>query len=278
MNLNLQRAQMNTQVAMTLKLMRLAMSQSLNDEFKINPYKGYGNAPYMLLKKVPPNFDNCIYNFDAKEGCYWYQDKDSGNTDFLYHSGPIEYVQDVDVEVTEENKQGTLPLFQTKHNHDGYGGRTFRLLTKHPDLKDVVLVDVRGPWSGGCYCANKILPKPATEVTFWDYTRSPWSFVAGKLSLEAVNKLLEKYESRWKCILTNKLSSTVCPEFVYAEGCEEKAWDSRETWEYKEKEALSSQTIDALDVAWQKEWPTGDGFFKQMMVLGRTSFRSPGGG
>lgn len=238
---------MNTRINDILKYYRdVKMNNKPNLEFKMNPYKGFGNRPYLLLNKPHPPLENAIYNFNKKEGCYWFQDPIFGTTDFLYHGGEL------------EETDGKLS-FQTKQNNGGYGDRTFRLKVRHPDLpqehKGWVWIDVRGPWSGGCYLANKVLPKPATEITYWE---GGFSYTAGYLTLEVVNKLLEKYQSRWKCILLEDLSSKVCPEFVYAEGQEEKAWETRDTWTYKRKEEWTPQTINALDLVWKTAWP-GEG-------------------
>lgn len=111
---------------------------------RVRPRLGWGNSPDLVLQvDGPMHPGDIIYNYDEKEGIYWHQG--DGYTDFLYAGPPY-----------KENNR-----YRTK-NGGGYSGRTFTLTVALGD--DFYPVDVVGPWSGGCYCANKVLPKPALEA------------------------------------------------------------------------------------------------------------------
>src|SRR5690606_23144424 len=114
---------------------------------RIRPRLGWGNAPDMeLVSSEPLHSEDEIYHYNEKERVYWCQMKD-GFTSFLYASEPLFFLQD-----------GDRGAHWKTLNGGGYYGRVFprKVLWQG----NVIPVDIVGPWSGGCYCANKVLPKP----------------------------------------------------------------------------------------------------------------------
>lgn len=195
----------------------------MNTEFKINPMIGFANSPYLILGKQTPYFQDKVYTF--KDGLYYYQDPVTGETDFLAHSGTIKRIGQI------EYADKTYDHYITP-NHEGFGGRTFRLivgLPLYPDetLKEIV-VDLVGPWSSGCYAANNILPKPAIEVTYHllrDDGHVSHVNHTGNLTIEIVNEILKL--TKWRAILQQRYDVTMWPELVY-DGIPKTSW-TRET-------------------------------------------------
>lgn len=208
------------------------MNSLVGVNYAINPYRGFSNGAYIVLDKECPNTTNdtnCVWEYDDKGTAYWFQDPKTGVTDFLYHNNDLVAVD-----------PPLIGHFQTKINNDGFGGRTFgvwlndgnfALHRKH--------VDIRGPWSGGCYCANNFLPLPATEVTY--RTPSPiqghWHWTCGNMAIAAVNHLLEVTDSSWRCKLYPRWAHLKVPEFVYDD---------------KRKEEWTSELMDFLAEEWNK--------------------------
>lgn len=114
----------------------------------INPMFGWGNDPNVEIRGMEFKHDSNWEYTKGNAGIYWYQDEKTGLTDYFYHAGDLQQIG--------ENHWKTI------RNLDGYGGRVFK--TK---VKGFGLVEIGGPWSGGSYCANKHLPKPATEAGFY---------------------------------------------------------------------------------------------------------------
>jgi hypothetical protein len=115
-------------------------------ECVVNPCKGLANSPYAIITdlhwKLP---ENRIYRLS--DNCFWWQDQETGWTDFFFHCPASQLIR------VGDNH------YQTPKS-EGYGGRIFTI-----QVEGFGKVDLRGPWSGGCYCANPYLPKLAIEVT-----------------------------------------------------------------------------------------------------------------
>lgn len=158
---------------------------------KMRPRLGWGNSPGIeLVSSEPLISQDEIYQYNDVEKVYWCQLPD-GFTSF-YYAGPLSLVDG---------------KFRTK-NAGGYGGREFPVKF----LMEGAVVDVilHGPWSGGCYAANKILPKPACEV-------SVNNCHGINLTLEAIRRIIREFGlTDWNITLTNKLSDKrTTPEFTY---------------------------------------------------------------
>jgi hypothetical protein len=160
----------------------------------INPMKGWGNSPYLIVKidryESPKN---AIYT--NTENCYWYQDKESGLTDFLFH-------------ITLSGCKEIAPGHFSSPKDEGFGGRTFTL-----NLSGGRKIDLNGPWSGGSYCANQYLPENSIETTFLPAN------IAGYLTWEAAKRLLP---TGWDIIDSRKYSKH-WPELTY-EGQVKSEW------------------------------------------------------
>lgn len=148
--------------------------------------KGYGNSPYAVIEVDHYVLPSPLYT--ETEGCYWYQDGETGLTDFLFHT-PL----------SKCKKVGTRYVTPPS---EGYGGRTFTL-----NLVDGGAVDLVGPWSGGSYCANAYLPLPSIEVTF---KQSRYSNIAGYMTWKALEEFLpigwgvgdsREYGKHWPTLL-----------------------------------------------------------------------------
>jgi hypothetical protein len=163
---------------------------------KIRPRLGYGNAPDLELRSTEPLIGDELYNYDMNERVYWCQLKD-GFTSF-YYCGPPTFV---------EGK------WRTK-NAGGYSGRVFPLKVLWNN--EVVNVDVTGPWSGGCYIANRVLPKPAKEVNVNNCHGI-------NLTLERIRIIIDEFNlENWTVDLNGTLGE-FSPEFRYR-GLMKKYW------------------------------------------------------
>jgi hypothetical protein len=160
----------------------------------VNPNYGWGNGPTLYIALLEPfKQGDIVYN--KTDSCYWYQGED-GYTSFLFHGG--------DVTPTDEVRDG-LKVFKTPQ-HRGYSGHVFPLKVNLNG--EIVLVDVAGPGSGGCYLANGILPKHATEVT---YIGGHGGYTGGYLALDAVNSLLAHCDPEWRFTTIRDMGSEYSP-------------------------------------------------------------------
>lgn len=182
----------------------------------IDPMEGFCDEPQVHVIAPNPDLSNAEY---TKSGdCYWYQDV---VTDFMYHSGSLRAAVD-------------LPIRMITTQDEGYGGCSFRI-----KVKDIGLVELRGPWFSGCYLANIVLPKPAMEVI--------WGVLALKLTVETINEVLK--DSRWHCVVGEKHGSKVWPYM---------------TWNGQPKENLRPDVISIL----QKQF--NDNCHRLIMTCGRS--------
>lgn len=170
----------------------------------VNPMKTYVNNPYPIIElptfQLPPNR---IYQ--VTEACYWWQDIESGWTDFFFHT-PI---------------QNCTKLKDNHHQtptSEGYGGRVFTI-----QVQGYGTVDLRGPWSGGCYGANQYLPKPAIEVTV---KKGRFNHIGTNITWEKLKTLLPE---GWTVIDSREYNKH-WPELTY-KGQRKKDW-SKETTDY----------------------------------------------
>lgn len=116
----------------------------------VNPNKGLANSPDICIHTdaFPRVWEDKTY---WKRGpCYWHQSIRTGATYYLFHDS------------ARPRQIGTGRAFETT-NGGGFGGAVFKL-----KVYNVGLVHVRGPWSGGAYCANQYLPRHVIEVTTYD--------------------------------------------------------------------------------------------------------------
>lgn len=238
-------------------------------KFAINPYKGFSNHPYInIAAYYPEEAMKCTYHYVAADGLYWLQLPD-GLTDFFYLR--------TDIQLKAPNGTGkVVDGYETTQNGGGYGGRDFNIRCIRPEKPEPIQLAVRGPWSGGCYCANNHLPQPATEVTFkhpstyikCTPTSMHWSHTAACLTVDVVNKMLDAAKSLWmvklkddtlvypKTIINPKGKvepRAKVPQLCYAEG---QTWDAAlQTMPqlFKRKEEWKPETIDMLDAIWKVE-------------------------
>jgi hypothetical protein len=150
------------------------------------PYANEPNIRICLKDKIkdqPPQ--EKIYT-RAADGCYFYQGED-GETDYIYHARPIKQIG---------THTDGLPIYETTENLNGFGGDTYTLKVKLD--QGLAWVRLLGPWSGGCYCANEHLPKPAMEVS----VSSPdyGCMVCGNMSIEKLQPVLDKFQPGWRIV------------------------------------------------------------------------------
>lgn len=184
-------------------------------QFKVNPYKGYSNSPYLLIEHPYPEklFKHGLYT-RTEDGLYWFQDPKTGFTHFLAHGGDLEHLGG--------------NLYQTTQD-EGFGGHCFQL-----NVRDLGVVILRGPWSSGCYAANQYLPLPASEVTLTE--KKSGGLRSCALTLEKINAIFEKANLKWRCQLVSTRSSEMSPELLY-DGKRKKEWEA--------------ETLDSLDADWR---------------------------
>jgi hypothetical protein len=185
---------------------------SLITDVVVDPMIPYGNDPsiYMCLKdKVEQNTDDKIYK-KSNDGCYYYQGE-NGETDFVYHGG--------DLRLTDKKSEEGWPIYETVKNLGGFCGDVFVKKVWLPE--GYAIVKIGGPWSGGCYCANDVLPKKAIEVTISD---PQYGCMIGccNLTIEKMQPLLDHFDKGWRIVTEDDGSysqtndeHTIFPQIVY---------------------------------------------------------------
>lgn len=137
-------------------------------KFCVDPQKGLANSPDVVLlsDEFPHIWEDKTYWRSGP--CYWHQNRQTGQTLFLFHTPDLLY-----------SRPGKPRLYVT-NDGGGFGGATFKLKVYNM----YGIVHVVGPWSGGCYCANQYLPKHCIEVRRYDSKGSSHSLC---LPIDMVN-------------------------------------------------------------------------------------------
>jgi len=163
----------------------------------VNPNYGWANGPTLYIALLEP-FKQKPLVYNKTDSCYWYQGED-GYTSFLFHGGALS--------LTDEIRDGRK-VYNTPQ-HRGYCGHVFPLTVNLDG--EIVNVDVAGPGSGGCYMANSLLPKHATEVTL---IGGHGGHTGAYLTLDAANSLLAQCDSEWRVTTVNKYGSEYWPTLL----------------------------------------------------------------
>lgn len=165
----------------------------------VNPMYGAANDPTLNIK-VNGIFTICEdLVYVRRDGCYYNQCAD-GLTSFLYHSSDI----------VKTGVVNGYNVYKTTDNAGGYSGRTFMLKVNMG--KEVAIVALVGPWSGGCYIANDTLPKPAIEAIVIDNNNHNMAIY---LTIEKVNEILDKFCPLWSAITCEQYGHNSYPVLVY---------------------------------------------------------------
>lgn len=148
----------------------------------VNPNKGLGNSPDVTLISTER-----LYKMTWREPtyfragpCYFYQSRETGYTQFLFHHGKLQ--RNINGFLTQ-NQIG--PGEYETNDAGGFGGSVFSL-----NVFGIGKVNLRGPWSGGCYCANQYLNKHVIHVNVYSGRKPNYSFHGEYRTVEVVNDWL----------------------------------------------------------------------------------------
>lgn len=148
----------------------------------VNPLVGITNDPDLIAFDVIREQSG---QYTKTDDCFWYQNPETGYTSFLYHGRAMNEVS---------------PGIWTMPNAGGFGGRCFTI-----SVKDYGIVHVNGPWSGGCYCANDCIPKPAVEIIH--------DRVEVSCTIEKVNEAM--VDKDWEVVLISRYYHSKWPVAVW---------------------------------------------------------------
>ena len=109
-------------------------------KFSVNPMENFGNDFNLELEGTYPDFSD--KERQTKDGFFWYQDEETGLTEFVVHNGILRPKEGSDDKEWVSDKRG------------GFGGAKFTYR-----VEDLGTVTLDGPWSGNYMNANKVLPK-----------------------------------------------------------------------------------------------------------------------
>lgn len=143
----------------------------------VDPRKGLANSPDVVL--ISDDYEHRWEKFTYwRTGpCFWSQSQITGQTMYLFHTADTLF-----------SRNG---VYQTEDG-GGFGGAVFKLKVYNM----FGTVHLRGPWSGGAYCANQYLPKHVIEVRRIDSEGRSHSL---NLPIDMVNEGLRN--TGWQCWL-----------------------------------------------------------------------------
>lgn len=199
----------------------------------VNPNKGLGNSPDVTIitteRQIKPTWRNPLY-FKAGP-CYFHQDRQTGYTQFLFHHGALHRTDELGVQ-----QLVVAPGKGHYHTDDGggFGGELFRL-----KVFGIGNVNLRGPWSGGCYCANKFLHKHVTSVNIHSGRKRDYAFQGSYYTVDTVNTWLAG--TGWKIERNTEPRFMTKDEYWY-----------EPTYNGEFKKTFSTSLMEELDAKYQK--------------------------